>query len=76
VIADVHGQAPVRVGIGGTLPVASMVKRALGLETIMLSYAVSDERAHAPNEFFRLSSFDDGLRAWARVLPELAAARR
>jgi acetylornithine deacetylase/succinyl-diaminopimelate desuccinylase-like protein len=75
VIADVHGQVPVRVGIGGTLPVASMVKRALGLETVMLSYAISDERAHAPNEFFRLSSFDDGLKAWARVLPELAAAR-
>jgi acetylornithine deacetylase/succinyl-diaminopimelate desuccinylase-like protein len=76
VIEDVHGQAPVRVGIGGTLPVASMVKQTLGLETVMLSYAISDERAHAPNEFFRLSSFDDGLTAWARVLPELAAARR
>jgi acetylornithine deacetylase/succinyl-diaminopimelate desuccinylase-like protein len=45
------------------------------LETVMLSSAVSDERAHAPNEFFRLASFDDGLKAWARVLPELAAAR-
>jgi acetylornithine deacetylase/succinyl-diaminopimelate desuccinylase-like protein len=76
VIEDVHGEAPVRVGIGGTLPVASMIKRMLGLETVMLSYAISDERAHAPNEFFRLSSFDDGLKAWARVLPELAAARR
>jgi acetylornithine deacetylase/succinyl-diaminopimelate desuccinylase-like protein len=76
VIEDVHGQAPVRVGIGGTLPVASMVKQALGVETVMLSYAVSDENLHAPNEFFRLSSFDDGLVAWARVLPELAAARR
>jgi len=76
VIADLHGETPVRVGIGGTLPVASMVKRTLGLETVMLSYAISDERAHAPNEFFRLSSFDDGLKAWARVLPELAAARR
>ena len=75
VIADVHGQTPVRVGLGGTLPVASMVKQGLGLETVMLSYAVSDERAHAPNEFFRLASFDDGLKAWARVLPELAAAR-
>jgi acetylornithine deacetylase/succinyl-diaminopimelate desuccinylase-like protein len=75
VIADVHGQAPVRVGLGGTLPVSAMVKQALGVETVMLSYAVSDERAHAPNEFFRLASFDDGLKAWARVLPELVAAR-
>jgi acetylornithine deacetylase/succinyl-diaminopimelate desuccinylase-like protein len=75
VIADVHGEKPVRVGLGGTLPVAAMVKRALGLETVMLSYAVADENAHAPNEFFRLASFDQGLVAWTRVLPELAAAR-
>jgi acetylornithine deacetylase/succinyl-diaminopimelate desuccinylase-like protein len=76
VIEDVHGEAPVRAGLGGTLPVAAMVKAGLGLETVMLSYGVSDERAHAPDEFFRLASFDEGLVAWTRVLPELAAVRR
>lgn len=76
VVEDVHGQAPARTGLGGTLPVAAMVKQTLGLETVTLSYAVSDERAHAPNEFFRLSSFDDGLVAWTRVLPELARVSR
>ena len=39
----------------------------------MLSYAIADENIHAPNEFFRMSSFDDGLAAWVRALPELAA---
>jgi acetylornithine deacetylase/succinyl-diaminopimelate desuccinylase-like protein len=38
----------------------------------MLSYAVADERIHAPNEFFRLSSFDDGLRAWVKLFPAMA----
>ncbi|ODU55466.1 MAG: peptidase M20 [Acetobacteraceae bacterium SCN 69-10] len=76
VMQQVHGRRPLRVGIGGTLPISSMVKQALGLETVMLSYAIADENIHAPNEFFRLSSFDDGLRAWARALPELAAVRR
>lgn len=72
VIASVHGQKPLRVGVGGTLPISSMAKEVLGLETVMLSYAIADERIHAPNEFFRLSSFDDGLKAWARALAELA----
>ncbi len=72
VIASVHGQKPLRVGVGGTLPISAMAKERLGLETVMLSYAIADERIHAPNEFFRLSSFDDGLVAWARLLPELA----
>ncbi len=74
VIERVHGQKPVRVGIGGTLPVSPMVKRILGLETVTLSYAIADEQIHAPNEFFRLSSFDDGLRAWTELFEEAARA--
>ena len=74
VIEDVHGVKPVRVGIGGTLPVSAMVKQELGLETVMFSYAIADEQIHAPNEFFRLSSFDEGLVAWCRLFPALAAA--
>jgi acetylornithine deacetylase/succinyl-diaminopimelate desuccinylase-like protein len=69
----VHGRKPLHVGVGGTLPISAMAKDRLGLETVMLSYAIADERIHAPNEFFRISSFDDGLKAWARLLPELAA---
>ena len=74
VIEAVHGEKPIRVGIGGTLPISPMVKSILGLETVMLSYAIADEQIHAPNEFFRLSSFDDGLRAWTRLLEEAATA--
>ncbi|MBU6499112.1 MAG: dipeptidase [Rhodospirillales bacterium] len=71
VIADIHGSRPLRVGIGGTLPISAMAKTLLGLETVMLSYAIADEQIHAPNEFFRLSSFDEGLAAWASFLPAL-----
>ena len=39
-----------------------------------LSYAVADENIHAPNEFFRLTSFDEGLRAWTLLLGELPGA--
>jgi len=71
VIEQVHGSKPLRVGIGGTLPISAMAKQELGLETVTFSYAVADENIHAPNEFFRLSSFDEGLRAWTRLLAEL-----
>ncbi len=72
VVAEAHGVKPVRVGIGGTLPVSAMVKQALGIETVMFSYATADENIHAPNEYFRLTSFEEGLAAWARLLPALA----
>ena len=73
VIEQVHGAKPLRVGMGGTLPISAMAKQMLGLETVTLSYAVADENIHAPNEFFRLSSFDDGLKAWPRLLAEIGA---
>jgi len=67
-----HGERPVRVGVGGTLPISSMIKQHLGMDTVMLSYAVADSAIHAPNEFFRLRSFDQGMAAWALLFPELA----
>jgi acetylornithine deacetylase/succinyl-diaminopimelate desuccinylase-like protein len=38
---------------------------------MMFGLAMPDEDVHAPNEFFRLSSFDEGLRTWPMLLTEL-----
>ncbi len=75
VMERLHGRKPLHVGVGGTLPISSMIKQHLGMETVMLSYAVSDSNVHAPDEFFRLSSFDEGLQAWLLLLPELASSK-
>ena len=75
VIERVHGQKPVRVGIGGTLPVSPMVKQILGLETVTLSYAIADEQIHAPNEFFRLARLQEGAHAWTAYFEALARTR-
>ena len=74
VLATIHGQKPLHVGVGGTLPISSLIKQHLGMETVMVSAAVSDSNVHAPDEFIRLSSFDEGLRIWLMLLPELAKA--
>ncbi|MBL8837381.1 MAG: dipeptidase [Alphaproteobacteria bacterium] len=73
VLAEVHGRRPVRVRIGATLPISDMFKRVLGIDTIMFSYSTADEDFHAPNEFFRLSSFDDGFAAWQSFLRRAGA---
>lgn len=72
VMERLHGRRPLHVGVGGTLPIAAMIRETLGMETVMVSNAVSDSDAHAPNEFFRVSSFEEGLLAWLLLLPELA----
>jgi hypothetical protein len=45
-----------------------IIARELGAHTVMFSFATSDEDYHAPNEFFRLSSLDEGLSAWVTLL--------
>ena len=66
------GQSPLKVRIGASLPLTEIVSQVLGLDTVMFSFALSDENFHAPNEFFRLSSITDGLAAWVQIMRQIA----
>ena len=57
--------------MGATIPIGAVFKDHLGVDTIFFSFSTSDEDYHAPNEFFRLSSFRIGQIAWARLLTRL-----
>ena len=65
------GQSPLKVRIGASLPLTEIVHRVLGVDTVMFSFAISDENFHAPNEFFRLSSIPEGLAAWVQILRQI-----
>jgi acetylornithine deacetylase/succinyl-diaminopimelate desuccinylase-like protein len=67
------GVRPLRVAMGATIPISDIFRRRLGIETVLFSFATANEDYHAPNEFFRLKSFRDGLVAWARVLEAFGA---
>jgi acetylornithine deacetylase/succinyl-diaminopimelate desuccinylase-like protein len=66
-----HGQKPIPVRSGGTLPISAIFDEMLGIATLACGLAMPDENIHAPNEFFRLSSFDEGLRTWPMLLSEV-----
>ncbi|MCC7280844.1 MAG: dipeptidase [Acetobacteraceae bacterium] len=74
VLGSVYGTPTVRVRLGGTLPLCALMKQHLGIDTVAMSFSTGDEDYHAPNEFFRLSSFDRGLKAWCGVFPAIADA--
>ena len=67
-----HGRRPIHVRLGATVPITSLFKQALGIDTLMFGFNLPDEDVHAPNEFFRLSSLSDGVRAWANLFVALA----
>ena len=62
----VYGVRPLIVRMGGTVPIAELFARHMGLETVFFSFSTADEDFHAPNEFFRIHRLHEGLDAWAR----------
>lgn len=70
-LEETYGVRPIIVRMGGTLPVAELFQRILGLETVYFSFSTGDEDFHAPNEFFRVERLHQGLAAWARLWERL-----
>jgi hypothetical protein len=60
------------VGMGGTVPITTTFRDALGVDTVFFSFSTADEDIHAPNEFYRLERVRLGLQGWARLWRTLA----
>jgi acetylornithine deacetylase/succinyl-diaminopimelate desuccinylase-like protein len=76
VLGGVYGMKTIRTRLGGTLPLCALMKDSLGIDTVAMSFSTGDEDYHAPNEFFRIASFDRGLKAWTEIFPEIARTGR
>lgn len=72
VLHDLYGREPYQTRSGGTIPVNSLFLRYIDAYTIMFAFGLRDERIHSPNEFFRLSSFERGQKAYGMLLNRLA----
>jgi acetylornithine deacetylase/succinyl-diaminopimelate desuccinylase-like protein len=70
------GKAPVYFKEGGSIPVVGDFKRLLGLDTLLIGFGQNDNRAHSPNECFRVVDFENACRTASALPFEVAAAAK
>jgi acetylornithine deacetylase/succinyl-diaminopimelate desuccinylase-like protein len=71
VLTELYGKQPYLTRVGGSVPACEIFLSGLRAYTVGFGFALQDENLHAPNEFFRLSSFERGERAWPLLLERL-----
>ena len=69
------GKKPTFMREGGSIPVVNLLKRELGIDTLLIGFGLEDDNVHAPNEKFDLDALHAGTRTAAALYERLGALK-
>ena len=58
---EVWGKAPIPTRDGGSIPIVSLFKKELGLDTVLMGFGLDSDAIHSPNEHFGIKNFLIGI---------------
>ncbi|MCU0327820.1 MAG: dipeptidase [Chitinophagales bacterium] len=56
-----YGKKPIPLRTGGSIPIVSMFKSVLGIDTVLLGFGLDSDAIHSPNEHFGLFNIEKGI---------------
>jgi acetylornithine deacetylase/succinyl-diaminopimelate desuccinylase-like protein len=69
------GKEPVFLASGGTIPIVNTFQEMLEIPTVLMGFALPDDRMHAPNEKFHLPNFHKGIATSIWFLAQIGLLR-
>jgi acetylornithine deacetylase/succinyl-diaminopimelate desuccinylase-like protein len=69
-LKDEFRRDTVLMGSGGSIPICRFFKDILGMDSILVGFALTDDAIHSPNEKYDLESYRRGIRSWVRIMGE------
>lgn len=60
-IETTYGKTPIPLRSGGSIPIVSMFKRILGVDTVLLGFGLDSDAIHSPNEHYHVWNYLKGI---------------
>ncbi len=66
-----YGKTPIPLRTGGSIPIVTMFKRILGVDTVLLGFGLDSDAIHSPNEHYNVWNYTKGIETLCHFYEEM-----